>query len=152
MVVAPEHEAAHRLLFYGVQPRHHLRKQLLARFIEQGRFFRPLHHKPGTSARPHCRDCHAPSLATHHIALSIEALDHEQLRIDRVNKSLREIPDLFRSGAATIPEDVVRKEFCALFVGPLGMRIDVLPFLLPFELLHQPVETAARDSNRRKIR
>ena len=43
----------------------------------------------------HCRDRHAPALATHYIALSIEALDHEQLRIDRVYKSLREIAHLF---------------------------------------------------------
>ena len=35
-MVAPKHETANRLLLDGVQFWHQLRKQLLARFIEQG--------------------------------------------------------------------------------------------------------------------
>jgi hypothetical protein len=35
------------------------------------------------------------TLATHHIPLSVEALDHEQLRIDRVNKAFVKSPTCF---------------------------------------------------------
>ena len=69
-----------------------------------------------------------------HGCVVINALDNEQLRIDRVHKSLREIADLFRPCAATILQDEVRKELCTLFIGPFGMRIDVFPFLPPFKL------------------
>jgi hypothetical protein len=92
------------------------------------RFFCTLHNEPSTSARAHSRDRHAPALATYHVALSIKALDHEQLGIDRIHKSFREIAHLFRPCAATILQDVIRKELCTLFIGSLGMGIDVFPF------------------------
>jgi hypothetical protein len=53
--------------------------------------------------------------------------------------------------AATIFQDVVRKELCTLLISPPGMSIDVFPFLLLFELMHQPIEGPFGVSFGRKV-
>ena len=96
------------------------------------RFLRALTNKPGAPASGHRCICGATTLALNDVAICVFVFYDEQLRVNCVDESFREVRNLLRARAATILQLVVGKKCQPLLVKAL--RFVLNPTNLSFTL------------------